>query len=112
MPFCVSLRSGSLSQVIATHSSLRNNWLIRGVCLGAVVHFNSTREAMVEESILFYGEISFVCVQPQAAYKAKDGFAQENSEMGQTFAWILFNKHFAALPFLLLRPVSPGNGSA
>lgn len=51
-------------------------------------------------------------VRPQAAYKVKDGFAQEYSEMGQTFAWILFNKHFAALPFLLLRPVSPGNSTA
>lgn len=51
-------------------------------------------------------------VQPQAVYKVKDGFAQGNSDMGQTVAWILFNKHFTALPFLLLRPVSPGNGSA
>lgn len=49
---------------------------------------------------------------PEAANKAKDGFAQGNSEMGQTFAWILFSEHFAALPFLLSRPVSPGNGSA
>lgn len=48
----------------------------------------------------------------RAADKVKDGFAQGNSEMGQTFAWILFSKHFAALPFLLSSPVSPGNGSA
>lgn len=51
-------------------------------------------------------------VPPQAAHKVKDGFAQGNSEMGQTSVWILFNKHFAAFPFLLSSPVSPGSGSA
>lgn len=69
-------------------------------------------EAMVEKSIFFCGEIPFVCHTTPVSLQSKDGFSQGNSEMGQTFAWILFSKHFAALSFLLSRPVSPGNGSA
>lgn len=95
MPSCVKLRSGSLSQDISTHSSLRNNWLIRGICLGAVslmtvcaVVFGGSNGKRIYLFFFFFnGEIfCLFVVQPQAAHKIKEGFAQGNSEMGQTFA--------------------------
>lgn len=75
-PLCVNLISGSLSPVISTHS-LRNYWLIRGICLGAVsvltvyaVALRGGNGGTIHPFLCL-----FVClsvVQLKAAYKVKN----------------------------------------
>lgn len=89
IPSCVKLRSGSLSQVISTHNSLRNNWLIRGICLGAVslmtaytVVCGGSNGGRIYPFFLLREILCVLAVQPQAVCKVKDWFAEGNSEMG------------------------------